>query len=108
MNEFTITRDGAACRVVLGGDLTAVLIPKIQAALKSEIEAGALNLTFDLQKTVMLDSSGIGLLIAAFNSVTRKQGGMHVVNVSGEILQLLQSMRLVARLNVSGRATSQP
>jgi hypothetical protein len=42
-------------------------------------------------------------LIAARNSTAHKQGLMSVVNVSPDILQLFQAMRLVSRLNASGR-----
>jgi len=59
---------------------------------------------FDLSSTAMLDSSGMGLLIAAANSVVPQGGKVRVTNVGPEIFRLLQSMRLTARLNVSGRA----
>jgi anti-anti-sigma factor len=62
-----------------------------------------MEVVFDLGQAAMLDSSGIGLLIAAYNTVSRRQGRLHVVNVSGDVFQLLQTMRLVSRLNVVGR-----
>ena len=51
----------------------------------------------------MVDSSGIGLLIAASNTLSQKNGRLAVVNTAPEILRLMQSMRLVTRLNISGR-----
>jgi anti-anti-sigma regulatory factor len=51
----------------------------------------------------MLDSTGIGLLIAARNSIAAKGGTLRVQAVSQDIFKLLQNMRLVSRLNVSGR-----
>jgi serine/threonine-protein kinase RsbW len=90
--------------VRLTGDLTAVLVPELQAGLKKLLESGASDLVFDLSSTAMLDSSGMGLLIAAANSVAGSGGKVRVTNVSPDIFRLLQSMRLVARLNVSGRA----
>lgn len=106
MTEYTIERNAKVCRVVLGGDLTASVVPELRTGLKTELERGAEEVTFDLEKTAMLDSSGIGLLVATHNSLTTRQGTLRVVSVSGEILRLLQSMRLVNRLNVTGRATS--
>jgi anti-sigma B factor antagonist len=106
MAEYTLEHDGTLCRVILGGDLTASIVPALQTALKEGL-GGAGELVFDLEKTGMLDSSGIGLMIAAFNTMARAQKRMRVENVSPEIMQLLQSMRLVSRLNVSGRATPQ-
>ena len=91
---------------MLGGDLTASNVPELRTGLKTELDQGADEVIFDFGKTVMLDSSGIGLLVATHNSLAPKQGKLQVVSVSDDILRLLHSMRLVNRLNVSGRATS--
>ena len=103
MTSYTIKRAEHECQVVLEGDLTASLVPELQAALKQQIEQGAIEVVFDLSQTAVLDSSGIGLMIAASNSLSRRQGKLRVVGVSRDILRLLQSMRLVARLNATGR-----
>jgi anti-anti-sigma factor len=103
MASYTIECKDRQCLVVLEGDLRASLVPDLQANLTKELEQGVDGVTFDLGKTVILDSSGIGLLIAAGNSLARRQGAIRVINVSQDILHLLQAMRLVARLNVSGR-----
>jgi anti-anti-sigma factor len=105
MSEFNIETDRNACRINTGKELTAALIPSLQAALKKEIDAGALSVTFDLSNTVMLDSSGIGLLIATANTLGRKQGELRVINVSDDIFHLLQNMRLVTRLKVAQSQT---
>jgi anti-anti-sigma factor len=90
------------CRVRLDGDLTASRVPELQALLKRELEQPIEEMIVDMTGTVMLDSSGIGLLIASFNSVGRKGGRFRIENAAPPIFQLLQSMRLVNRLNVSG------
>jgi anti-anti-sigma factor len=89
--------------VKLTGDLTAVLVPDLQAALKKELGKGARELVFDLARTTMLDSSGIGLLIAAANSMASHEGEVRVTNACPDVFRLLQSMRLTSRLNVTGR-----
>ncbi len=103
MAGYTIERKENQCAILFQGDFTAPLIPELQTELKRHLEEGADEAVFDLGKTDMLDSSGIGLLIATCNSFGRKQGKIHVRNVSPDIFRLLQSMRLVNRLNVSGR-----
>ena len=90
--------------VRLKGDLTAVLVPELQASLQEMTENGAREVVFDLSETAMLDSSGMGLLIAAANSLTPLGGKVRVTNVRPDFFRLLQSMRLTARLNVSGKA----
>ena len=100
MPSCTIETNGNQSLVVLQGNLTSSQVPEIQALLKQELEKWISELKFDLTKTAILDSSGIGLLVAACNTILRKSGSISVVNVSGDIFQLMQSMRLVTRLNV--------
>lgn len=108
MSSYRMERNDTACRVSIDGGFTAVLVPELQQVLKQEVEGGTRLLTVDLADTHMVDSSGIGLLIAASNTLAQKSGKLAVVNVSPEILRLLRSMRLVPRLNVSGRAAVEP
>ncbi len=103
MATYTLEQNGRTCRVTLQGDLIAAVLPDLQAALKQQLAQGVDEVLFDLAATVMLDSSGIGLLIATSNTMARQQGRVRVINASADILQLLQSMRLTSRLNASGR-----
>jgi len=105
MAEFEISRDGAQTRITLGEKLTAAQVPALQAGLKKEMDEGVSSIVFDFAKTVTLDSSGIGLLIAASNSLATVQGSIRLVDVSTNILRLLQSMRLVDRLHAAGVTT---
>lgn len=107
MTSYTIKRHDKECQVTLEGDLTASLVPELQTALKQQLDQSAGNIVFDLSKTEVLDSSGIGLMIAASNSLARRQGCLRVCGVSQNILRLLQSMRLVSRLNATGRNTKE-
>jgi anti-anti-sigma factor len=103
MDQWTIETVSDKCHVRVAGDLTAATVPQLQPALKQALAGGVVEVIFDLAKTVMLDSSGIGLLIAAYTSLTRRHGRVRVEHVSAEILQMLQSMRLIDRLCVTGR-----
>jgi anti-sigma B factor antagonist len=101
---WAIERNGSATRVTLPASLTAAVVPELQPLLKQEIAAGVHTLVFDMAGTATLDSMGIGLLIAANNSMLVKQGSVQLINVAEEILRLLQSMRLVERLHATGAA----
>ncbi len=103
MAAYRIERKDKQCLIQFQGDFTAPLIPDLQTALKTHLEDGVSEAVFDLGKADMLDSSGIGLLIATCNSLGRKHGKIRVLNVSPDIFRLLQSMRLADRFNVSGR-----
>jgi anti-anti-sigma factor len=104
MAAYVVEQEGQQGSVRLQGDLTAITVPDLQADLKEMLDKGARELVFDLSNSAILDSSGMGLLIAAANSVAPQGGKVHVTNVAPDIFRLLQSMRLTARLNVSGRA----
>ncbi len=101
MEPFGITRDGASVRVALQGKLTAVEVPGLQLALKREMAAGVQELVFDFGDAGVLDSTGIGLLIASHNSLAAASGAVRLVNVSPEIMKLLQTMRLTGRLRAT-------
>jgi serine/threonine-protein kinase RsbW len=104
MAAYVIEQNDRQGSVKLTGDLTAVLVPDLQAGLKQMLNNGARELIFDLASTTMLDSGGMGLLIAAANSAASNGGSVRVTNVCPDIFRLLKSMRLNTRLNVSERA----
>ncbi|MBS1802415.1 MAG: STAS domain-containing protein [Acidobacteria bacterium] len=101
MSVCSARLEGQCGVVAIQGDFTALVVPEIGRELKDMVAKGARQLVFDLSDTYMLDSSGIGLLIAAANTVASHAGSVRVTNVSAEIFRLLQSMRLVNRLQVS-------
>lgn len=104
MAAYIIEQNDQQGSVRLEGDLTAIVVPNLQGDLKEMLNKGTSELVFDLTKTAMLDSSGIGLLIAAANSLASKGGKVRVTHVGRDIFRLLQTMRLTARLNVSAKA----
>ena len=102
--SYRVTRTNANCKVSLSGALTAILVPELKEALRRELQQETRELVFDLEETTMLDSSGIGLLIATSNSLSRKGATLRVINPVHEIYELLGHMRLVTRLNVQASA----
>lgn len=103
MSDFEFRRDGDKLGVVLLGDLTASVVPALKPALVSALEEGGAEVEFDLDKTVVIDSTGIGFLIATYNSLQKKSGTVRIVQASNDIYRLLQSMRLEKRLSVTTR-----
>jgi anti-anti-sigma factor len=107
MDDYTFDLQDGHLRVTLTSDLTAANVPGLQARLRAYLQQKISAVEFDLASTVMLDSSGIGLLIATYNSLGRGPGCISVTNASPDILQLIQNMRLTKRLNVTGRASAE-
>lgn len=98
MLNYEIVREGNESKIIVGEKLTVTDVSEMQSALKSEISDGVQRIVFDLSGTIMLDSSGIGLLIATYNTLAKAQGKIRLINVSLDILKLLQNMRLADRL----------
>lgn len=77
-----------------GGDITATTEKEIRTALKNLIAGGATDLTVDLADVRMIDSIGIGLLIATHNSLGKAGGVLTLVNASQDLMDLFLNMRL--------------
>jgi len=98
---FALEREGARLRVMPGPKLSHVEVPDLQAALKQEIAAGTREIVFDFASTMTLDFRGIGLIVAARNSLVAVQGGIRLINANDDIYKLLHNLRLEDLLHVS-------
>jgi anti-anti-sigma factor len=97
-----LTRE--ADRVVLlpQMDLVAVNLRDLREAMRGALANGARELVLDLAKVQMVDSSGIGLLISAHNSLQKAGGQLAVVHASRDLLDLFRMMRIHQHFSVSG------
>lgn len=84
------------------GDITASSAPIIRTELKNLIADGVRDLVVDLINTHVIDSTGIGLLVATHNSLQRLNGKLSLKNVSTDLLDLLKAFRLDKHFNISG------
>lgn len=101
IKSYEMSREQQSCKVSVNGAFTAELVPELKRSLQQELLQETREVVFDLRATGMLDSSGIGLLIATFNTLRARQATVEVINASPEIFGLLSNMRLVTRLNVT-------
>ena len=100
MSENKVIQRGQQCCAEIQGALTAAVVPTLQSSIRKMLELKINEVSFDLKHCTMLDSCGIGLMMATFNTLAGKSGKMCVVNANQDIAKLLASMRLTARLNV--------
>ena len=84
------------------GDLTAVTAHEIRIQLKDLIQRGLRELVIDLSSTRVIDSTGIGLLVATHNSLRRIDAKLTLVNVSQELFELLKAFRLDKHFSIMG------
>ena len=85
-----------------GDSIVAASIPELRSRIRGIVEEGVRDLVFDLTDIRMVDSSGIGLLIAAYNSLRKVGGQLAVIHASAEILELFQTMRMHQHFSISG------
>lgn len=101
MAEFSIRREGERIEVDVTGRLAGADIAGLRPALNLEIGKGGKAIRFDLSGIDSLDSGGIGLLLAAGNSIDAAHGSVAVLNASPAVAKLLGAMGLTERLHVA-------
>lgn len=75
--------------------------PDFRNQLQDALHAGANRLVVDLADVETLDSTSIGLIIAAFNSVSKVGGTLELVNTSPVLIGLFKALRLDKQFNIS-------
>jgi anti-anti-sigma factor len=100
---IVVTReDNNAVLRPAGNEIVAASIPELRSKMRQAVKEGVRELVVDLADVHMVDSSGIGLLISAHNSLRRVGGRLAVIHASAEILELFQTMRMNQHFSVSG------
>ena len=86
-----------------GQDIVASMVKDFRVELLSHVKDGVKNLVIDLENVDMIDSVGLGVFVAANNSLSENDGKLSVCNVSKELLSLFKSMRLDQHFAVTDR-----
>ncbi len=89
-----IDKDGGQIIVKPGKDVVASMANEFRAELNSQIQEAPSELVIDLAGVEMVDSVGIGIIIATHNSLDQKGGKLKVVNIADDIYGLFSTMRL--------------
>ena len=88
--------------VIHPGDLVAATVDAQRTAFKGLLAGGAKEVVVDLAGVMMVDSTGIGLLIQVHNTLAKGGGRLSIRHASENILGLFKSMRLDSRFNILG------
>ena len=99
--ETLVTTEGTKAVLQAGGDLVAATVPSLRPRLRELVQGGIRDLVFDLEHTRMVDSSGIGLIMAAHNSMEKVGGRVHVLHASADIRTLFATMRLNQHIDIA-------
>jgi anti-anti-sigma factor len=98
-----IERDGASLRVALQGGLMATEAMQLRPQLLQALTGDVKGVVFDLTECDLIDSSGIGLLVATHNSLAKAGGQLTLTGVSEQLRALFRAMRLDRRFAIEGR-----
>ena|SRR5258706_14802379 len=83
-------------RIVLGEETVA-----LREKVKSLLAEGKKNIVLDLKNVAMIDSSGLGALVAAHSSAKSGGAALRLCNLSSRTDELLQMTRLLTVFEVS-------
>jgi len=84
------------------GDVVADSEADLRARLRVLVASGVRKLTIDLSHVQMMDSAGLGLLIAAHNSLRKSGGELAVIHATHDLLELFRTMRMHQHFSISG------
>jgi anti-sigma B factor antagonist len=88
-----VTLDG---RIVLGEETTA-----LREKVKGLLGEGKKKVVLDLKNVTLIDSSGLGALVAAHSSAKSSGASLRLCNLGSRTNELLQMTRLVTVFEVS-------
>ncbi len=99
-----IVKDGSKITVTPGKDIVASMANDFRAELNTLIGESPEQLVIDLKGVEMVDSVGIGVIIATHNSLDQKGGKLVVTNIADDIYGLFSTMRLDRHFTVEKSA----
>lgn len=97
-----IVNDGNQTIVKPGTDVVASMAETFKGELLSAVNASQGPIVIDLAGVEMVDSVGIGVIIAAHNTLSQAGRELKVINVTKDIFGLFTTMRLNRRFTVEG------
>ncbi len=85
-----------------GMDVVASMAEDFKKELLSVINESSADIVIDLSGVEMVDSVGIGVIIATHNTLNQSDRKLAVINVAKDVYGLFTTMRLNRRFTVEG------
>jgi anti-sigma B factor antagonist len=90
--------------LVLEQDLVSTNADDLKEKLQSTVADNPSLLVLDLSKVEYVDSIGIGIIIATFNTLKKQNGALKLINLNSNLLDLFKTMRLDKHMEIEGAA----
>ena len=97
-----ITNQGSETVIKPGKDVVASMAEEFKTELLTVINESDAAVVIDLSGVEMVDSVGIGVIIAAHNTLNQSDRKLKVINVAKDVFGLFTTMRLNRRFTVEG------
>lgn len=104
MGQSEITRQGRQATVKPGINVVASMADGFREELQELVRETPESIIIDLSDVEMVDSMGIGVMIAVHNSLAKTKGLLKIVNANKNLLTLFHTMRLDRHFVVEGTA----
>ncbi|MFO7557336.1 MAG: STAS domain-containing protein [Desulfobacterales bacterium] len=98
-----ISKNGDQFVVKPDVDLVASMANEFRSQLQGLVQKSPKMIVIDLSGVKMVDSVGIGVIIATHNSLKKSDGELRVINVAGDIFKLFNTMRLDHHFTIKKR-----
>lgn len=95
-----VIREGSVITVKPGQDIVSTMVAGFKEEVMTLLGENPTELCVDMTGVEMMDSIGIGVLIAIHNSMKKSGGIMRVLHASDNISKLFKSMRLDQHFNM--------
>lgn len=100
--KFDVKQEGSTVEITLYEDLVASFVRDFKVEIKAMMTVPLNTMIIDMQNVSMVDSIGIGFLVATHNSLIKEKGKLEVTNVSKDLMELFKSMRLHQHFKLTG------
>lgn len=90
---FKINQENEKFVVVPESNIVASIVNEFRSEMKKIVEQEK-PITVDLSNVEMIDSMGLGALIATHNSMQKYDKKLELINISKDLLSLMKTMRL--------------
>ena len=87
----------------VNGNIVASMANSLKKEMLPLLKEDYTGYTIDFENVDSIDSSGVGVLIAAQNDLEKKGAQLTVINVSDPILKMFKIMRLDRHFNVHSK-----
>ncbi|HET6284335.1 MAG TPA: STAS domain-containing protein [Polyangia bacterium] len=91
---FSISSDATPIVLKIEGELDAVTVPELRAAIDRLADSRPTQVVVDLSFLRVIDSSGVGAIVSLYKRVRATGGDVRVIGLRDQPLAIFQLLRL--------------